>query len=422
MPFLHPSAVKVFSVSHPCAPLASTMSAPMTCSDNYREPGSSTLPSQLEDQLEQRRAGSYVESTDKRETSKPEQQQNDKDDPSFSSVEENAEVDSPSNSSLQTDEHEGEGRYATRSVKKTASKRRSGSLRLSDHAVSLLRGWVFSPEHIDYPYPSKAEKEELAQEAGITIQQLNNFMANIRKRSWGPFWKRKKGMDTGGKSEYQKPASTNDLQQQNMHGGKRLRSFPSQANQEESISQADGALMLSRLKRIKGYPENDISYVSGPSRPLRVPTMSSFYDTSQYQGDGRFHGYNHPSTGVNTAYLSQATTAGNYPVQPRVSTTTQLRQPWPHYWPPTSGSPPWPQYAATAPNTTAPYYNNYPTTARPYASQSAHPLTPVPQPSYGYLATSTFPPPAVMAPSGRVHGYQHTPHHQPQGSSTMYRG
>jgi len=45
---------------------------------------------------------------------------------------------------------------------------------------------MLSPEHVDYPYPTDAEKVELAAQAGVTLKQLSVWFTNARKRLWIP--------------------------------------------------------------------------------------------------------------------------------------------------------------------------------------------------------------------------------------------
>ena len=50
--------------------------------------------------------------------------------------------------------------------------------------------WMMSPEHIDHPYPSEAEKGELAIAAGITLRQVSVWFTTARKRVWVPMRQR----------------------------------------------------------------------------------------------------------------------------------------------------------------------------------------------------------------------------------------
>ena len=54
------------------------------------------------------------------------------------------------------------------------------------HAVTVLKKWFHSPEHITNPYPTLEEKRQLMMEAGITNTQLTNWFTNARKRIWKP--------------------------------------------------------------------------------------------------------------------------------------------------------------------------------------------------------------------------------------------
>lgn len=45
---------------------------------------------------------------------------------------------------------------------------------------SVLEDWFYS--HQDHPYPTKEEKERLAKEANLTLNQVSNFFINFRRR------------------------------------------------------------------------------------------------------------------------------------------------------------------------------------------------------------------------------------------------
>jgi len=57
------------------------------------------------------------------------------------------------------------------------SKKRS---RLPPSSVAIFRHWLFN--HLESPYPSEEEKEELAHKAGLRITQVNNWFTNARRR------------------------------------------------------------------------------------------------------------------------------------------------------------------------------------------------------------------------------------------------
>jgi hypothetical protein len=52
--------------------------------------------------------------------------------------------------------------------------------RLPPSSVAIFRHWLFN--HLESPYPSEEEKEELAQKAGLRITQVNNWFTNARRR------------------------------------------------------------------------------------------------------------------------------------------------------------------------------------------------------------------------------------------------
>jgi len=58
-----------------------------------------------------------------------------------------------------------------------SSRKRS---RLPPSSVAIFRHWLFN--HLESPYPSEEEKEELAQKAGLRITQVNNWFTNARRR------------------------------------------------------------------------------------------------------------------------------------------------------------------------------------------------------------------------------------------------
>lgn len=47
-------------------------------------------------------------------------------------------------------------------------------------AIKILKDWML--QHIDHPYPTEEEKEQLKQQTGLSIGQISNWMANTRRR------------------------------------------------------------------------------------------------------------------------------------------------------------------------------------------------------------------------------------------------
>ncbi|KAE8954857.1 hypothetical protein PR003_g33391 [Phytophthora rubi] len=55
---------------------------------------------------------------------------------------------------------------------------------LSKLSKQLMHDWF---EHnLHHPYPTEEEKEWLAQQGGITLEQVNNWFINTRGRKWKP--------------------------------------------------------------------------------------------------------------------------------------------------------------------------------------------------------------------------------------------
>lgn len=65
----------------------------------------------------------------------------------------------------------------------------SATRSLGCQATTVLKNWMFSPQHIQNPYPSDSEKSQLATMAGITKSQVSNWFVNGRKRLWQPLHK-----------------------------------------------------------------------------------------------------------------------------------------------------------------------------------------------------------------------------------------
>lgn len=59
---------------------------------------------------------------------------------------------------------------------------------LSSSARHRLLQWV--SDHRDDPYPSQEEKQQLARDADLTVQQVSDWMTNVRKRKLRPYLQR----------------------------------------------------------------------------------------------------------------------------------------------------------------------------------------------------------------------------------------
>ncbi|PLB46484.1 hypothetical protein P170DRAFT_498350 [Aspergillus steynii IBT 23096] len=52
--------------------------------------------------------------------------------------------------------------------------------RLDTHAVRILNSWLY--QHQEYPYPTDEEKDELAEQTGLSKTQIANWFTNARRR------------------------------------------------------------------------------------------------------------------------------------------------------------------------------------------------------------------------------------------------
>jgi hypothetical protein len=62
-----------------------------------------------------------------------------------------------------------------------------------------LRSWF--EDHIHHPYPTEEEKDLLAMQGGITIEQVNNWFINTRGRKWKPMLNRLMAQKEAGDSK-----------------------------------------------------------------------------------------------------------------------------------------------------------------------------------------------------------------------------
>lgn len=57
---------------------------------------------------------------------------------------------------------------------------------LSPDVIEYLKAWMMHPDHIQNPYPSEEEKNEIMAATGIEKKQLTCWFSNNRKRFWKP--------------------------------------------------------------------------------------------------------------------------------------------------------------------------------------------------------------------------------------------
>ncbi|EME30635.1 Homeobox protein knotted-1-like 8 [Galdieria sulphuraria] len=66
---------------------------------------------------------------------------------------------------------------------------------LSKEKVMRLKEWFDT--HIQHPYPTESEKQQLCQETGMQMQQITNWFINQRKRGWRKTDVNKEGWQRG---------------------------------------------------------------------------------------------------------------------------------------------------------------------------------------------------------------------------------
>ena len=54
---------------------------------------------------------------------------------------------------------------------------------ITSEAKHIFKRWI--QDHIYRPYPSQAEKEEMARLGNLSVKQVNDWFTNYRKRHWG---------------------------------------------------------------------------------------------------------------------------------------------------------------------------------------------------------------------------------------------
>ena len=65
---------------------------------------------------------------------------------------------------------------------KTGGKKRRGNLPKS--TTHVLKTWF--NEHLEYPYPSESQKDDLAAQTSLTLNQISNWFINARRRILPP--------------------------------------------------------------------------------------------------------------------------------------------------------------------------------------------------------------------------------------------
>lgn len=70
--------------------------------------------------------------------------------------------------------------------RKPRAKPDPNTAKLTPEATQYLKDWMMSPAHIDSPYPTEDDKEELMMATGLSKKQITCWFSNNRKRYWKP--------------------------------------------------------------------------------------------------------------------------------------------------------------------------------------------------------------------------------------------
>ncbi|KAF5930992.1 hypothetical protein HYC85_031865 [Camellia sinensis] len=79
---------------------------------------------------------------------------------------------------------------------------------LPERSVAVLRAWLF--EHFLHPYPTDTDKQMLANQTGLSRNQVSNWFINARVRVWKPMVEEIHMLETKGLAEPNSNMSKND--------------------------------------------------------------------------------------------------------------------------------------------------------------------------------------------------------------------
>jgi hypothetical protein len=133
--------------------------------------------------------------------------------------------------------HPKKARISSSSSSSSPSSKRGFSL----ESLTVLQAWL--DKHQDNPYPTRQEKEDLAEAATLTVKQVSNWFSNTRKRQLNPF---EKWLSSGSEDEAASPhdiyrAAEEDLFGHNQPFGGIVRRNTSGSSAGSIISSAGSA-------------------------------------------------------------------------------------------------------------------------------------------------------------------------------------
>ncbi|KAL0697950.1 hypothetical protein Bca4012_054072 [Brassica carinata] len=148
---------------------------------------------------------------------------------------------------------------------------------LPENSVSALRAWLF--EHFLHPYPKESEKMMLANQTGLSKNQVANWFINARVRLWKPMIEEMYKEEFGDASELliskssQEPNSTNQedspsQQQQeenttNVAFSAEPKPDRTSGNENDTQQQMNRSADYDTLVNYHGFGRDDYRYVGG---------------------------------------------------------------------------------------------------------------------------------------------------------------
>ncbi|XP_074578749.1 BEL1-like homeodomain protein 9 [Curcuma longa] len=128
---------------------------------------------------------------------------------------------------------------------------------LPERAVAVLRGWLF--EHFLHPYPTDADKQNLARQTGLTRNQVSNWFINARVRLWKPMVEEVHTLEMCKKSKISQSNNCCSSSSQNDHTHPPFnKSIQEPSLSPTSSSHGNGVLLTLGLHRNDGacFPES----------------------------------------------------------------------------------------------------------------------------------------------------------------------
>ena len=151
--------------------------------------------------------------------------------------------------------------------------RKSASESLPLEPTNVLEKWI--EDHEDNPYPTDQEKIALANEANMTVMQVNNWFVNVRRRNMGRFASSRRGRHQSGATNTTSRAGSTDSRMSRQDSRYSVRSSYSglsRAHSRESLNSTCSSL---------SSPTS--IYNSGDDVRLKIYTDNTFQVNFRYR-------------------------------------------------------------------------------------------------------------------------------------------